>query len=103
MLCISCGITRIVTYCIYLCQQEGISVQKQLDSDLHVSSDGKQLHLMHALTTNSGNYSCVAENLAGSKELQFEVNVLGKLLFLVMCYSISLIFLMQSDLWYKLV
>ena len=34
---------------------------------------------MHALTDSSGNYSCVAQNSAGTKELQFEVNVLGKL------------------------
>jgi hypothetical protein len=50
---------------------------------------------MQALTRNSGNYSCVAENSAGAKELQFEVNVLGKLS--VMRYGISLIFLMQSN------
>jgi hypothetical protein len=52
---------------------------------------------MHALNKNSGNYSCVAENSAGAKELQFEVNVVGKLLFSGMCYGISLILLMQSD------
>jgi hypothetical protein len=33
---------------------------------------------MHALADNSGNYSCVGQNSAGAKELQFEVNVLGK-------------------------
>lgn len=82
--------TSNVTDCIYLYQQEGIPVQKQLGNDFHVSSDGKQLHLMHALTKNSGNYSCVAENSAGAKELQFEVNVLGKLLLSVICYGISL-------------
>jgi hypothetical protein len=82
---------------MYGCQQEGVSVQKQLGNDFHVSSDGKQLHLMHALAKNSGNYSCVAENSAGAKELQFEVNVLGKLLLSVLCHGISLVFLMPPD------
>lgn len=89
--------TSSATDCICLHQQEGIPVQKQLGNDFHVSSDGKQLHLMHALTENSGNYSCIAENSAGTKELQFEVNVLGKLLLSVICYDISLVFLMQTD------
>jgi hypothetical protein len=66
---------------VILCQQEGISVHKQLGNNIHISSDGKQLHLMNVLAKNSGNYSCVAENSAGTKELQFDVNVLGKLLF----------------------
>jgi hypothetical protein len=52
---------------------------------------------MHALTKNSGNYTCVAENSAGAKELQFEVNVLGKLLLSVICYGVSLVFFMQND------
>ena len=59
-------------------KQDGISVQKQFGNSVHISSDGKQLHLMHALLSNSGNYSCVAENSAGAKELLFEVKVEGK-------------------------
>jgi hypothetical protein len=35
---------------------------------------------MHALTKDSGKYSCLAENSAGAKELLFDVSVLGKLL-----------------------
>ncbi|KAJ9576472.1 hypothetical protein L9F63_006685, partial [Diploptera punctata] len=55
--------------------KEGNSIEKQVGSNVHISSDGKQLHLMHALIKNTGNYSCVAENSAGAKELQFQVNV----------------------------
>ncbi|XP_069698018.1 hemicentin-1-like isoform X2 [Periplaneta americana] len=55
--------------------KEGNPIQKQLGNNIHISSDGKQLHFMHASTANSGNYSCVAENSAGMKELHFEVNV----------------------------
>ncbi|XP_063245186.1 hemicentin-1-like [Bacillus rossius redtenbacheri] len=44
-------------------------------SSLHVSSDGRQLHLMQARATDAGEYSCLAENSAGSDEAFFDVRV----------------------------
>ncbi|XP_068081375.1 hemicentin-1 isoform X2 [Anabrus simplex] len=55
--------------------KNGIQVVSDSTGSIHISSDGKQLHLMHALTEDAGKYSCIAENPAGKKALTFHVDV----------------------------
>nr|CAD7197525.1 unnamed protein product [Timema douglasi] len=55
--------------------KDGVAVYKESGNNVHISSDGRQLHLMQAFVQNSGEYSCLAENSAGSNEVFFYVTV----------------------------
>ncbi|GLH01974.1 Obscurin, partial [Gryllus bimaculatus] len=55
--------------------KNGSILQNIIDSSIHISSDQRQLHILHARTEDAGTYKCKAENTAGSKELLFEIDV----------------------------
>lgn len=49
----------------------------------HVLAEGRQLEIVKAEVTDTGRYTCVASNEAGSADRDFHLEVLGQLVFLV--------------------
>lgn len=56
--------------------KDGVPVKAS--DNIHTEADGKKLEIMSALEVDRGQYVCVATNVAGEKEIKYEVDVLGK-------------------------
>lgn len=49
-----------------------------LDRNLRVHADGRRLEILGARVSDKGVYTCVGENIAGTTETEFDVDVHGK-------------------------
>lgn len=55
----------------------------QLDDRIQILNDGLQLKIMNASVSDTARYTCVARNPAGQDSLSFDLQVLGKLEFVI--------------------
>lgn len=49
-----------------------------LQADERVLIQGHSLHIGEAQVSDMGRYTCLASNIAGEDELEFDVNIQGK-------------------------
>lgn len=61
--------------------KDGDLLNTDLDPNLRVHADGRRLEILGARVSDKGAYTCVGENIAGSIEWDFDVDVHGKCLF----------------------
>ena len=55
-------------------------------------SDGRQLEIANAQVSDTAVYTCIAINEAGELTRNFELDVLGKLMYLVSCLPLGNVF-----------
>lgn len=72
-----------------------------LDHNLRVHADGRRLEIIGARVSDKGAYTCVGENIAGSTEWDFDVDVHGNwavffilshITDLLLCYTLSTLY-----------
>lgn len=65
-----------------------------LQSDDHVSitANGRIVQIKHAQVSDTGRYTCVATNIAGEDEKDFDVNIQGELGWLMQMCALQLLF-----------
>lgn len=51
----------------------------QVDDHVSITASGRIVQVKHAQVSDTGRYSCVATNIAGEDEKDFDVNVQGEL------------------------
>ena len=49
----------------------------EVDPNLRIHADGRRLEILEARVTDTGQYKCVGENVAGSSEQTIDVDVHG--------------------------
>lgn len=56
--------------------KDGVPIKTS--GNIRTEDGGKKLEILSALEVDRGQYVCVATNVAGEKEIKYEVDVLGK-------------------------
>lgn len=51
----------------------------QIDDHVSITASGRIVQVKHAQVSDTGRYTCVATNIAGEDEKDFDVNVQGEL------------------------
>lgn len=49
------------------------------DDHISVTANGRIVQIKHAQVSDTGRYTCVATNVAGEDEMDFDVNIQGEL------------------------
>ncbi|RZF45436.1 hypothetical protein LSTR_LSTR015784, partial [Laodelphax striatellus] len=55
--------------------KNGEKISRGSDNNFEISPDERELQIIHAVTSDAGEYRCVAQNQAGLTELSFELSV----------------------------
>ena len=53
-------------------------ISPELDPNIQMFADGRRLEIINARVTDTGLYTCRADNAAGSAEHDFDVAVYGR-------------------------
>lgn len=51
----------------------------QADNHVSITANGRIVQIKHAQVSDTGRYTCVATNVAGEDEKDFDVNIQGEL------------------------
>lgn len=57
--------------------KDGERISPEIDTNIHIHANGRRLEIKTARVTDTGKYTCVGENEAGSSEQNFDVDVHG--------------------------
>ena len=61
--------------------KDGDVLHTDLDPNLRVHADGRRLEILGARISDRGVYTCIGENIAGTTEKEFDVDVHGRKLY----------------------
>ena len=86
-----------LTSLLLLRYRNGVLLNAGIVSRYEILASGRQLRIYNAAVKDKGRYTCAANNKAGEDEVDFDLDVLGRLLKFLNTILINQSVLLQSD------